>query len=100
MRAKTERITVTVDRTLIDAASEAVASGRASSVSAWVSGALAERVARERQLRALAEIVAAYEVEYGAISEAQLVAQQRADSRNSIAVRDPRKQPARARRRS
>ncbi|HEU4727859.1 MAG TPA: hypothetical protein VFT22_08230 [Kofleriaceae bacterium] len=99
MSARKERITVTVDRTLVDAAHQAVASGRASSVSTWVSGALAERVAKERHLRALAEAVAGYEAEFGVISEAELIAQERADSRAAIAVREPKKKPVRARRR-
>jgi hypothetical protein len=92
-------MTVTVDRVLVEAANEAVASGRASSLSTWVNAALAERVAKERHLRAMAEAVARYEAEFGAISAAELVAQQRDDRRTSIAVREARKKPARGRRR-
>ncbi|HET7502593.1 MAG TPA: hypothetical protein VFK02_16345 [Kofleriaceae bacterium] len=99
MSARKERITVTVDRSLVDAANQAVASGRASSVSTWVSGALAERVAKERHLRALADAISGYEAEFGVISEAELIAQERADSRTAIAVRGPGKKPVRARRR-
>ena len=92
-------MTVTVDRVLVEAANEAVASGRASSVSTWVNAALAEQAAKERHLRALAEAVAGYEAEFGVISAAELVSQQRDDRRASIAVREPRKKPARGRRR-
>lgn len=92
-------MTVTVDRDLVEAANEAVAAGRASSLSTWVNAALAERVAKERHLRALAEAVAGYEAEFGVISAAELVAQQREDRRTSIAVREPRKKPARSHRR-
>ena len=99
MSSRKERMTVTVDRALLEAANEAVASGRASSLSTWVNAALAERVAKERHLRALAEAVAGYEAEFGVISEAELVAQQREDRRRAIAVREPRKKPIRARRR-
>jgi hypothetical protein len=88
-----------LDRGLVEAANEAVASGRASSLSTWVNAALAERVAKERHLRAMAEAVATYEAEFGAISAAELVAQQRDDRRTSIAVRAARKKPARSRRR-
>ena len=91
-------MTVTVERALIAAAKQAVASGRASSVSAWVSAALAERVAKERHLRAMAEAVALYEEQFGAISAAELITQQRDDHRTALAVREPRRRPARRRR--
>jgi hypothetical protein len=68
-----------------------VAAGRSSSLSTWVNAALAERVAKEQHLRALAEAVAGYEAEFGVISAAELVAQQHEDHRTSIAVRAPRK---------
>jgi hypothetical protein len=61
------RLTVTVDRDLVEAANEAVSTGRASSVSTWVNTALAERVAKGRRLRALASAVAAYEAAFGEI---------------------------------
>ena len=90
-------MTVTVDRALVEAANEAVASGRASSLSTWVNAALAERAAKDRHLHAMAEAIAGYEVEFGAISAAELISQQRDDRRTSIAVREPRKKPARSR---
>lgn len=99
MSVRKERMTVTVDRALVEAAKEAVASGRASSLSTWVNTALAERVAKERHLRALAEAIASYEAESGEMSEAEMLAQQRSDRANAIAVRAPRKAPARSRRR-
>jgi len=92
-------MTVTVDRALVEAANQAVASGRASSVSTWVNGALADRAAKDRHLRAMAEAVALYEAEFGEISDAELAAQQRDDRRNAIAAEAPRKKPARTRRR-
>jgi hypothetical protein len=95
-----ERLTVTVDRALIEAANEAVAAGRASSVSTWVNLALAERVAKERHLHAMAEAIAAYEAEFGEISEAEMAAQRRADRRivTAASPRKPRSQrlPAKA----
>ena len=60
MRSK-ERLTVTVDTGLIEAANEAVAKGRVASLSGWVNLALAERAAKERRLRTLAEAIATYE---------------------------------------
>ena len=99
MSIRKDRITVTVDRALIEAANEAVASGRASSVSTWVNVALAERAAKERHLRAMAEALAGYEAKFGAITEAELIVQQREDRRAAIAVREPRNKLARSRRR-
>ena len=90
---------MTIDRDLLDAANEAVASGRASSLSTWVNAAMAERAAKDRYLRALAVAIADHEAELGTISEAELIAQQREDRRTAIVVRDRRKRTLRASRR-
>jgi hypothetical protein len=82
-----ERLTVTVDSELIEAASQAVTEGRVASVSGWVNLALAERAAKERRLRTLAEAVAGYEQEFGEITAAELAVQERTDRRSAIAVR-------------
>jgi Arc/MetJ-type ribon-helix-helix transcriptional regulator len=82
-----ERLTVTVDPALIQAGQDAVAAGRAESVSAWVNLALAERAAKERRLAAMGDAIAAYEAEFGAISAAELSAQVRADRESAIVVR-------------
>lgn len=87
MKRRKERLTVTVDRSLVRAANDAVSAGRASSLSGWVNLALSERAAKERRLVALAEAVALYESEFGAISDAELAARERADRRSSIVVR-------------
>ena len=51
MRKQKDRLTVTIDRVLLQAANDAVAAGRAPSLSSWVNRALAERVqAAERKL--------------------------------------------------
>ena len=86
-----ERLTVTVDSELVEAASQAVADGRVASLSGWVNLALAERAAKERRLRTLAEAVAVYEHEFGEITPAELIAQERADRRNAIVVRPKRR---------
>ena len=52
---------------------------------------LAERAAKERRLRALAEAVLAYEGQFGEITEAELAAQQHLDRHNVIAVRPRRR---------
>jgi hypothetical protein len=43
-------------------------------------------VAKDGRLRAMAEAVAAYEAEFGAISAAEIESQQRADQRNAVVV--------------
>ncbi len=94
MRAKKERLTVTVDNSLIAIANEAVRLGRASSLSAWVNLALEERAAKEERLRAMAGAVAFYEREFGVISEKEIHEQRRADRRNAVLVATaPRKKP-------
>ena len=54
------------------AAQEAVAQGRAESVSAWVNEALRLKAAHDRRLRALEEFVAAFEAGHGEITEAEM----------------------------
>jgi hypothetical protein len=87
MNKRKSRLTVTVDRGLVKAASAAVREGRAESISGYVNLALAEHAAKERRLRAMAEAVAAYEAEFGAISASELAAQERADRRSAVVVR-------------
>ncbi len=98
MSAAKERLTVTVDPALLAAGRAAVEQGRAESLSAWVNAAIAERVARERKLRALAEAIELYEEEHGVISDAELAAQERADRRSAVVVRGGRRTPRKTRR--
>lgn len=87
MTKRKERLTVTVDAELLAAANEAVERGSADSLSAWVNEALAERADRERRLAAGLDAVAAYEAEFGEITEAEMAAQHRADREAAIVVR-------------
>jgi Arc/MetJ-type ribon-helix-helix transcriptional regulator len=75
-----ERLTVTVNPQFVEAGNEAVAEGRAESLSAWVNLALAERTAKERRLKALGNAVASFEAQFGVITAEELEAQRRADS--------------------
>ena len=86
-----ERLTVTVDSELVEAANQAVADGRVASLSGWVNLALAERAAKERRLWTLAAAVAAYEHEFGEITPAELAVQERADRRSAFTVRPRRR---------
>ena len=83
------RLTVTVDRELLRAGEEAVRAGRAASLSSWVNSAMGERAARDRRLRMMAEAVAAYEAEHGAISDLEMAMQERADRGSALVVRGP-----------
>ena len=67
-----ERLSASVDADLVAVAQEAVAQGRADSVSAWVNEALRLKVAHDRRLRALDEFVAAFEAEHSEITEAEM----------------------------
>ncbi|MBL0197140.1 MAG: hypothetical protein IPQ09_23505 [Myxococcales bacterium] len=87
MAAPKEKLTVTVDPELVKAGNEAVAAGRAASLSSWVNLALEERAAKERRLQAMADAIAAYEAVHGEISPRELVAQARADRQAAIVVR-------------
>lgn len=65
-------MSASVDADLVAVAQEAVAQGRAESVSAFVNEALRLKVAHDRRLRALDEFVAAFEAEHGEITEAEM----------------------------
>ena len=64
-----ERLSASVDAELVAAAQEAVAHGRAESVSAWVNDALRLKADHDRRLAALDEFLAAYEAAHGEITE-------------------------------
>jgi len=87
MTERKQRLTVTVDPALVEAASRAVAEGEAESVSGWVSTALSEKVDRDRRLAHLRTAVADYEAEFGEITAEEMVAQGRADREDSVVVR-------------
>ena len=86
MTAKT-RLSVTVDADLIAASQAAVAAGEAESVSAWVNDALRLKVEHERRLRGVDDFIAAFEAEYGEISDEDMEAAYRAAKERAIVVR-------------
>lgn len=98
--SKKSRVTLTLDPQLLEAASAAVAEGRASSVSQWVNDAVAAQVESERRLRALDEAIRAYESEFGEITAQDVAAQRLADRREAAAnrARLARRKAAKARR--
>jgi hypothetical protein len=83
-----ERLSASVDADLVAVAQEAVAQGRAESVSAWVNEALRLKVAHDRRLRALDEFVTAFEAEHGEITEAEMSEAARRARGRAVVVRD------------
>ena len=82
-----ERLSATVEGELLEAGRQAVAEGRAESVSAWVNDALRLKADHDRRMRALDEFIAAYEAEHGVISDDEIrQAKRRARSR-AVVVR-------------
>lgn len=87
MTPRKQRLTVTVDPELVELGNRAVATGAAPSLSAWVSSALAEKARRDQQLARLRDAIGAYEAEFGEITAAEIIAQQRADREDAVVVR-------------
>lgn len=82
-----QRLSASVDADLIAVAQEAVAQGRAESVSAWVNEALRQKAAHDRRLRAVDEFVAAFEAEHGEITEDEMRAAARRARGRAVVVR-------------
>ena len=76
-----------MDADLVAVAQEAVAQGRADSVSAWVNEALRLKAAHDQRLRALDEFVAAFEAEHGEITEAEMSEAARRARGRAVVVR-------------
>jgi Arc/MetJ-type ribon-helix-helix transcriptional regulator len=81
-----ERLSATVEGELLEAGRQAVAEGRAESVSAWVNDALRLKADHDRRMRALDEFIAVYEAEHGVISDDEIrQAKRRARARAVVA---------------
>ncbi len=74
-----QRITITLDKALAEAAQLAVGEGRSSSVSAYIGEAVELRVKRDARLAALSELVNEYEQQHGDISDSELAEQEQSD---------------------
>jgi Arc/MetJ-type ribon-helix-helix transcriptional regulator len=80
-----ERLSVSVDSALAAQARQAVAEGRALTISSWVSDALRRQADHDARLRALDEFITDYEAEHGEISAEELAgAKRRAASKAVI----------------
>lgn len=85
-----QRLSASVDADLIAAAERAAASGRVPTVSAWVNDAMRLKLQHDERLQHLAELVADYEAEHGAISKAELADATREARRRATSVRGTR----------
>ncbi|MCY4631537.1 MAG: hypothetical protein OXE75_11745 [bacterium] len=74
-----QRVTITVDETLLAEANVAVSEGRSRSVSEWVGEAMAERRARDRRLAALDDLISEYEATHGSITDEEIAEQAQRD---------------------
>ena len=89
-RMTKQRLTVSLDPHLVDAAHQAVASGAAESVSSWVGKALEDLVRREQRLALLAGAIGDYEAEHGVITPEEIERQRRTDRSSARVVRGQR----------
>ncbi len=83
------RLTASVDPANLAAAKEAVAAGRADSVSAWVNEAMRRQAELESKLAALGRAIAHYEAEHGVITEEEMREARRSFRARAIVVRGP-----------
>ncbi len=74
-----QRVTVTVDEELLEAANRAVSEGLARSVSEWVSEAMAQRRDRDARLAVMRRLLEEYEAEHGFISDEEIAEQAQQD---------------------
>ena len=84
-----ERLSATVEAELLAAGRAAVAEGRAESLSAWVNDALRRQADHDRRMQALDEFLAAYEAEYGEITEDEIQQAERRARSRAVVVRTP-----------
>ena len=82
-----QRVTVTVDEELLQAASTAVSEGRSRSVSEWVGEAMAQRRDRDQRLAVLRRLVSEYEAEHGVISDDEIEEQAQRDRDAAASLR-------------
>ena len=84
-----QRLSVSVDGELVEAAVGAVERGRAPTLSAWVSDAMRLKQAHDRRLEGMAAFIAEYEAEFGEITEDEMLAAERSARARALTVRPP-----------
>jgi hypothetical protein len=82
-----QRLSASVDASVLTAAQAAVSEGRAANVSAWVNEALRRQAAHDNRMRALDDFLSRYEAKHGVIGEDELRAAQRRARARAVVVR-------------
>lgn len=82
-----QRLSATVEADLLSAGRNAVAEGRAESLSGWVNDALARQADHDRRLKALDEFIRRYEAEHGEITAAEIREATRRTRGRAVVVR-------------
>jgi Arc/MetJ-type ribon-helix-helix transcriptional regulator len=83
------RLSASVDAGLVAAAEASVARGEFSSVSSWVSAAMAAQIEHQTRLLAMDQFLEAFEAEFGEITDAEIVAATRKARASATVVRSP-----------
>ena len=82
-----ERLSISVDSSVAEHARQAVADGRATSISAWVTEAMRRHGEHEARLRAAGDFIAEYEADHGVITAADMVSAKRRFAERAVVVR-------------
>jgi len=100
MSAK-QRLSASVDESVLDAAQTAVREGRATNVSAWVNDALRRQAEHDQRMRALDAFLESYESNHGVITDDEMREATRAARARAVVVRGkkPPRPPRKPRRR-
>jgi Arc/MetJ-type ribon-helix-helix transcriptional regulator len=96
-----QRLSASVDASVLEAADTAVSEGRAANVSAWVNDALRRQAEHDQRMRALDAFLGSYEAKHGVISDEELREATRAARERALVVRGkkPASSPRKPRRR-
>lgn len=82
-----QRLSASVDASVMAAALAAVAEGRATNISAWVNEALRRQAEHDGRLRALDDFLRQYEAKHGVISEEEMREAKRGARARAVVVR-------------
>jgi hypothetical protein len=82
-----QRLSASVDATVMAAAHSAVSAGRATNISAWVNEALHRQAEHDRRMRALDQFLRAYEAEHGKITEDEVREASRRARARAVVIR-------------
>lgn len=99
MTART-RLSATIEEELLVAGKDAVAAGRAKSLSAWVNDALRRQADHDRRMEALDAFIRGYEAEHGEITASEIDAAARRARERATVVRGRQASVAKPRRSS